>query len=100
MALACYPKMGLGSHGGTSDPRIWWKVSHCYQLITSFTCARSDPITITCSAMTDGFALLFEWATVTHYDVVSLLDVVATAQDKDMRWQATPLFLIRQLGLL
>lgn len=82
-------KDGLtGSHGGTSDPRIWWRIIPLLPTDSvDFTCVGSDPITITCSAMSEGFALLFGWAPVTHGDVVSLLGgVVATTQDKDMRW--------------
>ena len=95
-------KDGLtGSHGGTSDPRIWWRIIPLLPTDSvDFTCVGSDPITITCGAMSEGFALLFGWAPVAHYDVVSLLGgVVATTQDKDMRWPSYAVIPHTPIGL-
>lgn len=78
----------LGSHGGTPDPRIWWQIIPLVPTDpVDFTCTGDDPITVTCSAMTEGFALLFGWAMVDHQTVVEVLSsIVATVQDKEIRW--------------
>lgn len=98
----------LGSHGGTTDPRIWWRIIPLVPTDTvDFTCVGADPITVTCSAMTEGFALLFGWAKVEHQTVVEVLSsIVATVQDKNLRWPSyavtphTPIGLCSGIALM
>ena len=92
----------LGSHGGTPDPRIWWRIIPLVPTDpVDFTCAGADPITVTCSAMTEGFALLFGWALVDHYTIAGVLSsIVATVQDKEMRWPTYRVIESTPLGLL
>lgn len=80
----------IGSHGGTSDPRIYWAIIPLFQSeleSTTFSVTGSDPITVTTTPMTGGFALLFSWAHVTHATVVAeLSNVIAVYEDTTPRW--------------
>lgn len=80
----------IGSHGGAADPRIYWAIIPLLQTeleSTTFSVAGSDPITVTTTPMTGGFALLFSWALVTHATVVAeLSNLIAVYEDQTPRW--------------